>query len=162
MEASDASSFAVHNAHPCVSRCPSLQMEARTETTTFVKVKSHSGVPLNEAADVLAEMGTESPDFMCEYDSQGAKLTPFTCHGEVIPNLNSFLREAQADVGPSLAGMGPLATTVKQFKAYKVYWKTCMLWSTGAARGSETGINEGSEVRPRAWTWHGLLGFRDV
>jgi ribonuclease HI len=79
--------------------CPILELlAARSETTTFVKVKSHSGVPLNEAADVLADMGTESPEFMCEYDSQGAKLTPFTCLGEVIPNLNTFLREAQADL----------------------------------------------------------------
>ena len=42
--------------------CPILELlAARTATTTFVRVKSHSGVPLNEAADVLADMETESP-----------------------------------------------------------------------------------------------------
>ena len=34
---------------------------------------------------------------MCQPDTHGVKLCPFTCHGEPIPNLNSFLKESQTE-----------------------------------------------------------------
>eukprot|EP00961_Rhodomonas_salina_P204647 2762024-Rhodomonas_salina.1 len=40
------------------------KIRARNATTTPVKVKAHSGVPLNEAADVAADLGCSS-DILC-------------------------------------------------------------------------------------------------
>eukprot|EP00961_Rhodomonas_salina_P152397 2051422-Rhodomonas_salina.1 len=42
----------------------SAKIRARGATTTLVKVKAHSGVPLNEAADVAADLGCSS-DILC-------------------------------------------------------------------------------------------------
>ena len=66
-----------------------------TATTTLVKVKSHSGVPLNEAANVLADAGTESLEILCEPDRAGTRLHAFTASGDPVPNLNTFLKEGR-------------------------------------------------------------------
>ena len=65
----------------------------RTATTTQVKVKSHKGIPLNEAADVLADAGTEFREILCEPDHAGTRLHAYTAAGYPIPNLNTFLKE---------------------------------------------------------------------
>jgi ribonuclease HI len=68
-------------------------LHTRTAHTLFVKVKSHSGVALNEQADLLAEEGHISDAVTFDPPVCGYSLAPYTREGLPIANLRTHLRE---------------------------------------------------------------------
>ena len=72
-------------------------LNQRTALTTLVKVKSHAGVPLNEAADALAELGNADPSLICSPEDTTHRLRPLTLEGDPIANLATHLRKHYSD-----------------------------------------------------------------
>lgn len=72
----------------------SAKIRARDATTTLVKVKAHSGVPLNEAADVAADLGCSSDTlrFPVTCDRVGLLSLPHQ-HGQPV-DFNKAVRSA--------------------------------------------------------------------
>ena len=67
-------------------------LAARTAVTTLVKVKSHSGVPLNEAADVMADQGQTSTTVVFTPLANADTIHLYDGTGEPITALKTFLR----------------------------------------------------------------------
>eukprot|EP00961_Rhodomonas_salina_P266182 3598063-Rhodomonas_salina.3 len=74
-----------------------VKLAARTETTVLVKVKSHMGVPLNEAADVEANNGLLSCDLRpAQSPTHQWLLTPMDSNCSILSDFNSSVRKACA------------------------------------------------------------------
>ena len=69
-------------------------LSRRTEPTTFVKVKSHSGIPLNDKADEMADQGSSNPEIAFPPILHGTSIALFTKDGAPIPNLLKHAKEA--------------------------------------------------------------------